>query len=177
MFKKLKIFFNHLVGSLFGDPVLKWYKSDQELKAIIDSISNSNLSEDEQANLLFDSLSEHYDLVKYPDDITDEVFERFEQLGMDDPRSLFEEIGIIRFLKPKADPNGLVIQAAYHLLNYTYIDIDYCAKKHFGNIKKIPNSYMIYYSGEKADSILNFAAENESWAKPGIKYGSKVVHI
>jgi hypothetical protein len=56
------------------------------------------------------------------------------------------------------------------------MDISFCAELHFGSAEKIPSNYMVYYTGDDADSKLNFLSDNESWAKEGVKYASKILH-
>lgn len=153
-----------------------WYSSDERLKTIIDTLSLSDKSAFEQAKEAFYQISELYNLHKYPDDITEDDYRKYEDEGIDNPRTVFEEVGIIRYLEPEDDPRGVVLLALYNIKNRTYIDISFCAEKHFGGINKIPDNYVVYYTGQDADSKLNFLNAGESWAKEGVKYASKILN-
>ena len=159
-----------------GNPVDNWYNSDTKLKAIIDSISQQDKTALEQAADAFELVSNAYDLPKFPDSFTQELYDKYEAEGVDFPRSVFEEVGILRFLEPNDDPRGIVLCALYNTLHRTYTDRSICALRHFGSKQKIPKEYMIYYTGDNAESKLNFLATGESWAKPGIKYALKILN-
>jgi len=158
-----------------NNPIDEWYGSDEKLKEIIDSLSFSNKSPEEQAREAFYQIANLYELHKFPDDITEDDYKTYEEEGIDDPRTVFEEIGIIRYLEPDDDPRGVVLFALYNIKNRTYMNIDFCAERHFGNEKQIPSSYMIYYTGTDVDSKLNFLEDGETWTKPGVKYAFKIL--
>jgi hypothetical protein len=158
------------------NPVYNWCLSDERLKNIIETLSLSDKSPFEQAVEGFYQISELYNLHKYPEDITEDDYKKYEDEGIGSPRTVFEEVGIIRYLEPKDDPRGVVLLALYNIKNRTYMDLDFCAKKHFGSKKKIPDNYVVYYTGQDADSKLCFLNDGESWAKDGVKYASKILH-
>src|SRR6187431_1268048 len=89
-----------------NNPIDEWYGSDEKLKEIIDSLSFSNKSPEEQAREAFYQIANLYELHKFPDDITEDDYKTYEEEGIDDPRTVFEEIGIIRYLEPDDDPRG-----------------------------------------------------------------------
>ncbi|WP_439507038.1 hypothetical protein [Sediminibacterium sp.] len=161
---------------MMDNPVDIWYLSDERLKKIIDTLSLSEKSPFEQAKEAFYQISELYNLHKYPDDITEDDYRKYEDEGLDNPRTVFEEVGIIRYLEPEDDPRGVVLFALYNIKNRTYIDISFCAEKHFGSRKKVPDNYVVYFTGQDADSKLNFLNAGESWTKEGVKYASKILH-
>ena len=158
------------------NPIDIWYSSDERLKNIIDTLSLSGNTPFEQAKEAFYQISELYNLHKYPDDITEDDYKKYEEEGLDNPRTVFEEIGIIRYLEPEDDPRGVVLFALYNIKNRRYMNIEFCAERHFGNKKNIPNNYIVYYTGQDADSRLNFLLDGESWVKEGVKYASKILH-
>jgi hypothetical protein len=57
--------------------ILDWFQNDEQLCRIINQISATNKSLEDQALDAFHQLSELYDLPKYPADFTDEHYERF----------------------------------------------------------------------------------------------------
>ena len=155
------------------NPIEIWLLSDARLKQHIERISSSGMSEFDQAKTAFYELSDFYGLKKFPEDITEEEYENYLEAEGSDPRSVFEEVGIVRYLDSSEDPRGIVMVAIYNILNRDPLDIDNCAEMHFG--KAIPKSYVIYFTGQDADSTLNFLKDGESWHKEGIKYASKIV--
>jgi hypothetical protein len=155
------------------NPIEIWLLSDARLKQHIERISSSGMSEFDQAKTAFYELSDFYGLKKFPEDITEEEYENYLEAEGSDPRSVFEEVGIVRYLDSSEDPRGIVMVAIYNILNRDPLDIDNCAEMHFG--KAIPKSYVIYFTGQDADSTLNFRKDGESWHKEGIKYASKIV--
>ena len=158
---------------MIGNPIENWLLSDARLKEHLERISNSGLSELDQAKTAFYELSDFYGLKKFPEDITEEEYENYLEAEGSDPRSVFEEVGIVRYLDSSEDPRGIVMVAIYNILNRDPLDIDNCAEMHFG--KAIPKSYVIYFTGQDADATLNFLKDGESWHKEGIKYASKIV--
>ncbi|MFZ1527491.1 MAG: hypothetical protein WAT19_01995 [Ferruginibacter sp.] len=101
------------------NPIDNWYSSDKRLKNIIDILSLSDKSPFEQATEAFYQISELYNLHKYPDDITEDDYKKYEDEGLDNPRTVFEEVGIIRYLEPEDDPRGIVLFALYNIKNTT----------------------------------------------------------
>ena len=160
-----------------GNPVEEWYTSDKRLKEIIDTLSSTGKSPFEQAIQAFYQISNLYHLHKFPDDLTEDDYKKYEEEGIDDPRTVFEEVGIIRFLEPEDDPRGIVLFALHNIKNRTYMDINLCAERHFGDINNIPSSYIVYYTGQDADAKLNFLKDGETWTKEGVKYASKIIKI
>jgi hypothetical protein len=158
------------------NPLDIWYSKDKKLREIIDNLSNSGKSAFDQARDAFYQLSDIYGLPKYPSDINEGDYKKYEEEGIDNPRTVFEEVGILRYLEPDDDPRGVVLCALYNIKNRTYVDIKNCAERHFGGKKNIPPSYMVYYTGQDADSKLNFLNEGEQWTKDGVKYASKIVN-
>lgn len=158
------------------NPIDEWYFSDEKLKSTIDTLSSSGKSPFDQAKEAFYKISKLYGLPKYPEDISEDDYKKYEEEGIDNPRTVFEEVGIIRYLEPNDDPRGVVLFALYNIKNRTYMDINFCAERHFGSKKKIPDSYMVYYTGQDADSKIHFLKAGESWAKEGVKYASKVLN-
>ncbi len=157
--------------------VENWYSTDNRLKEIIDKITLTNRSFEEQAKEAFTLVSDMFNLPKYPDDITEDYYAQCEEEGIFEVRTVFEEVGIIRYLEPDDDPRGIVLFALHNIKHKTYMDIDYCAIKHFGGKRKVPKEYMVYYTGEDSDSKLNFLNDGESWLKPGVRCASKIIKI
>lgn len=80
--------------------MLYWFNTDNKLKEIIDKISSTNKSFAEQAKEAFNLVSDTFNLPKYPDDLTEDDYSKYEEEGIHHPRTVFEEVGIIRYLEP-----------------------------------------------------------------------------
>ncbi len=158
------------------NPIDDWYHADGKLKAIIDTLSFSGKSPEDQARDAFYQIADLFQFYKFPDDFTDDDYKRFEEESIHKPRSVFEEVGIIRYLEPNDDPRGIVLLALYNAKHSTFMDINICAERYFGGKSKIPLTYIVYYTGKDSDSRLNFLKEGELWTKPGVKYASKIVN-
>ena len=80
------------------NPIDEWYFSDEKLKSTIDTLSSSGKSPFDQAKEAFYKISKLYGLPKYPEDISEDDYKKYEEEGIDNPRTVFEEVGIIRYL-------------------------------------------------------------------------------
>jgi hypothetical protein len=157
------------------DPITDWYNKDERIKRTLDRLTLSGLSEDEQAAAAFEELSTAFELPKYPEDFTDALYAHYEELEINDPRSVFEEFCIIRYLEPNDDPRGVVMMALYNVYKGIKIPLDECARKHYGGKRKIPKQYMVCYIGEGIKGRLHFLKEDESWVELGARAAEKVI--
>jgi hypothetical protein len=155
----------------------KWVASEPGIMPLIESITLTNQPLMEQAREAFYKMGDLLQVPKFPEDITEDMAAQFEANGINDPRSLFEETGIIRYLQPEDDPRGIVLAALYNVKRQQCANINECGLKHFGSIKKIPDQYMVYYTGQDADALLHFTKEGESWLQEGVKYGAKIIRL
>ena len=157
------------------DPITDWYNEDSRVKNTLDRLTLSKLNEEEQAAAAFEELSTAFELPKYPEDFTDALYAHYEELKIDDPRSVFEEFCIIRYLEPDDDPRGVVMMALYNVYKGIQMPLDECARKHYGGKRKIPKQYMVCYIWEGIKGRLHFLKEDESWVDLGARAASKVI--
>lgn len=155
----------------------EWLDSDIKLRELVASIGSTETSPEKQARAAFYKISDMFNLHKFPDEITDDDYEKYEIAGIDEPKTVFEETGVLRYLEPKGDPRGIVFCALFNVKNRSYTDMEECARKHSGAKKKIPPEYVYYFTGDDIDSKLNFLQQGESWNKPGVRYAGKVVKV
>ena len=120
-------------------------------------------------------ISEEYNLAKFPDNFSENNYDKLEEIGIDEPRSVYEEIAIFKFIFPNDDIRSITLVGLYNIKNHSYIDIEQCAAKYYGGDSKIPESYMIYFAGEDAQVELRFLKENESWVDKGSKCAMKII--
>jgi hypothetical protein len=160
------------------NPLSRWIENDPKLQAIIQRISDTGKSFEEQAKVAFYEISEAYRVPKYPLDITEADQQLAETQGLDKPTTVFEEFAKIKYCYPEDDVRGMVLMAIYNAKHQMLFDITECAKVHFGSKRKIPKSYMVYFLGEDIESRLYFPVEGDkSWTEMGAKTASRVVKI
>src|SRR5687768_5789050 len=97
------------------NPIEDWYSSDERIRRTLDQLSTSGMTVPEQAAAAFESVADEFDLPKYPENVTEDHYRRFSELGVDEPRSVFEENAILRYLEPDDDPRGLAMLALYNV--------------------------------------------------------------
>ncbi|MFC2186509.1 hypothetical protein [Peijinzhouia sedimentorum] len=143
------------------NPIEKWINEDEQLYDLVVEIQTMEKSEFEQAEILFNRLCELYDLPKMPYDT--EKYETFyEDNGILNPRSVFEEHALLKFLEPNDDPRGIVLSAVYHVKNNVGIDYQEVAEKEFGT--KVPKGLQIGIKGSGVNGIVVFPQkEGKSW--------------
>ena len=141
------------------NPVEKWINSDNDLRKLLIEIEHSKKSLSGKAEEAFERLSEHYSLPKMPSDLSEEDAE--------DKRSFFEEHALIKYLSDdNEDPRGIVISAAYHILNDIKVDMRQVAQKEFG--RNIPERYQIAIRGNGYNGEVVFPQKlDKSWGELG----------
>ena len=143
------------------NPIEKWINEDKVLYNLVVDIQSMEKTETEQAEIAFHKLCELYDLPKMPSDI--ERYEKYyEENDIEDPRSVFEEHSLLKFLEPNNDPRGLVLSAVYHVKNGVGVEYEEIAEKEFGN--DIPENLQIGIKGKDTNGIIIFPQkEDKSW--------------
>lgn len=146
-----------------------WINTDKKLFNLIVEIDSTDKSLFEKAEIAFEKLSELYNIPRMPNDIDDQNFEDDEEFDGLEQRSLFEEHALIKHLAEKnEDPRGMVLSAAFHLLNNYRVDLIQVAEKEFG--KRIPKNCKIAVKGEGFNGEVVFPQkESKSWFDLGCK--------
>lgn len=148
--------------------IQQWIAEDKKLSAALVEIENLGLSEKEQAEIAFHRISEMYQLPKMPNDIIDENEDIVETYTGDDqdydPSSVYQELGLIKYLNPDEDPRGNVLMAIYLVKNKLHVDIDEVYIKKYGSKKK---SRGIGFKGENTNVEIVFVDEGKSWFELG----------
>ena len=139
------------------NPIEKWITNDQRLDALIEEIESTEKSYSEKAEMAFERLCIMYKIPRMPEDIIENEDDVTKQ------RSLFEEYAIIKYLSEEdEDPRGMVLSAAWHLLNSYQIDLKEVALKEFGG--NIPDRCLIGFKGNGIKGEIVFPQkENKSW--------------
>jgi hypothetical protein len=139
------------------NPIQEWINNDDKLYNLIIKIQQDSTSSNNQAEKAFNKICAIYDIPKMPEN-TNNTYEN---------RSLFEEHALIKFLAPEnEDPRGLVLSAAYNIINNKLIDYYEIAKKEYG--LKIPNPCQVGISGDGYNSkVVFFEKETQNWENLG----------
>ena len=137
----------------------KWINTDKKLYNLITEIEPLDISLVEKAAIAFEKLAKLYNIPRMPEDILDDEDEN--------KRSLFEEHALIKFMADEnEDPRGMVLSAAFHLLNDYRVDLFQVAEKGFG--KRIPENCKIGIRGEGYYGEVVFPQkETQSWTGLG----------
>jgi hypothetical protein len=150
--------------------VQNWIDTDKNLSNLITEIETEFNSYTEQAEVAFERLSKLYNIPRMPEDVAEDEFEDEDKPdGVTDKRSLFEEHALIKYLADEnEDPRGIVLSAAFHLLNDYRVDIFQIAEKEFG--QNIPENCKIGIIGEGFYGNVFFPQkETKSWFELGCK--------
>ncbi|GGZ76165.1 hypothetical protein [Algibacter mikhailovii] len=150
------------------NPIENWISTDKRLNELIIEIELTDKTLTEKAEMVFDKLSELYEIPRMPTDVLEDEFDDdFD--GVTDQRSLFEEHALIKYLADEnEDPRGMVLSAAFHLLNDYRVDLFQVAEKEFG--KNIPEKCKIGIKGEGHNGEVVFPQnESISWFDLGCK--------
>lgn len=150
--------------------VQNWIDTDKNLSNLINEIETDFNSYKEQAQVAFERLSKLYNIPRMPKDVAEYEFEKDDESeGISDKRSLFEEHALIKYLADEnEDPRGIVLSAAFHLLNDYRVDLFQVAEKEFG--ENIPENCKIGITGEGFNGNVVFLQnETKSWFELGCK--------
>ena len=160
------IFSQHL-KKMLNNLIEKWIYSDKKLYNLIAEIDSLDKTLIEKAEIAFEKLSKLYNIPRMPEDVDNEDDE-------EERRSLFEEHALIKFLaNEKEDPRGIVLSAAFHLLNNYRVDLFKVAQKGFG--KKLPEKCKIGIRGEGYYGEVVFPQkESVSWFDLGCKVMTQI---
>jgi len=139
------------------NPIQSWAEGDPKLLALINEISQTQLPIEEQAEMAFHKVSALYALPKLPEDA-----QEIEGSTGEEVISVYQELGLVKFLEPDDDIRGLVLVALYNVLNKVTVGLDEVYKK--AGMKKERG---ICFTGENSKVMISFLEENASWFDSG----------
>jgi len=137
----------------------QWIQNDQKLNDLLVKIHSTEKSAFQQAEIAFNELSDLYDLPKMPEDL-DRYEAYYESNGVTDPRSVYEEAALLKFLEPNDDPRGVVLLAIYHVEHAIGVNLLHVFKK---NSKKLPKNPQLGIKGEGINTSIIFIKDSERW--------------
>lgn len=144
------------------DPIQEWINSDKELFDILVEIQKMPISIEEQAEVAFHRISDLYKIPKLPDNIPDNEVDEDEE----EQTSVYEQLGLLKYLNPNDDIRGLVLSAIY------------CVKEGFGADASSIISEMfnddsdnagIGHIGENSNVEIIIVKKSQSWFDLGCK--------
>ena len=141
------------------NPIQKWIENDGKVLTVIENISRLNLTVEEQAEMAFHRLCDLYNLPKIPEDAN-----KIAELTGETINSVYQELGLVKFLEPDEDIRGLVMVAVFNVLNKATIKLEDVYKK-AGMSAERP----ICFSGEFSRVKISFVDETTNWFDNGCK--------
>lgn len=149
--------------------IQQWIAEDKKLSNALVKIENLGLSEKDQAEIAFHIISDMYQLPKMPSDIVydeneDVIGVCVEEEEDYDPSSVYQELGLIKYLNSGEDPRGNVLMAIYIVKNKLHVDIDEVYKKKDNSKMKTSG---IGFKGENTDVEIVFVDSGKSWFELG----------
>jgi len=147
-----------------ANQIQEWINEDDKLYNLIIEIQSSDKNPNAQAEIAFNKLCELYDIPKTPEDTT---IIGLNSENIYNPRSLFEEHALLKFLAPEnEDPRGIVLSAAHNILHNNLVDYYEVAKKEYNN--EIPDVCQIGVNGNEYNSkVIFFQKETQNWEDLG----------
>lgn len=143
----------------------QWTTGNQVLNEQLVKIQGMDCGPLKQAEFAFKELSSLYDLPLMPEDL--ERYEAFfKSKGITEPRSVYEEAALLKYLSPDDDPRGIVLFAVYNVKHGMGIDIRDVFKK---NAKKVLKNSRLGIIGEGINTSIIFIKENDNWFDLGCK--------
>jgi hypothetical protein len=134
---------------------------------------------EEQAEVAFHKVSEMYGVPKNPEDIKqqdddeNENYNDNEDADFKAHTSVYEELGLLKYLMPNEDKRGIALNAIYFVKNgYTTNKKEVMLCK-FG--KNIPDDVGIGFKGNNTNVEIVFVLKGESWFDLGCKMFTKYV--
>lgn len=147
-----------------ANQIQEWINEDDKLYNLIIEIQSSDKDPNAQAETAFNKLCELYDIPKMPEDV---ITIEHDSENFYDPRSLFEEHALLKFLAPEnEDPRGIVLSAAHNILHNNLVDYYDVAKKEYNN--ELPDVCQIGVSGNgHVSKVVFFQKETQNWEDLG----------
>lgn len=139
-------------------PLQEWINTDKKLSAILVEIQELPISVEEQAELAFHRVSEAYNIPKTPQDIDFENEDDDEE-----PTSVYQHLGLIRYLEPDDDPRGLVLSAIFFAKENLEVDYDLVFAKAQNEGISREDITGIGFLGENYNVKIVFVKNTESW--------------
>lgn len=139
------------------NPIQSWAEGDPKLLSLINEINQTQLPIEEQAEIAFHKVSALYGLPKLPEDA-----EELEEETGQEVVSVYQELGLVKFLEPDEDIRGLVLLALYNVKNKLTVGLEEIYKK--SGMKKERG---ICFKGENSKVTISFLQEDESWFDSG----------
>jgi hypothetical protein len=103
--------------------------------------------------------------------------EEYDENDEEEPRSVFEEIALARFLFPEDEYRGIVMFALHNIYHKSYIPYDEVAAQFFGNHADIPDNYFLYFFGKDVAATVKLDIGEQSWVEAGVRFMMKIIKM
>lgn len=156
-------------------PIQDWIDTDKKLSSILVEIQEMPISIEEQAEVAFHKVAEAYSIPKNPQDI---VFEEKDSIDEDtkvEAISVYQHLGIIKFLNPENDPRGNVLSAIYFAKENLEIDYEIVMSEAAKNAVDTAEITGIGFLGENSNVRIIFVKNTESWHELGCNFFIKII--
>ncbi len=111
-----------------------------------------------------------YQLPRFPAEIAPEE-------GEEEPRSVFEEIALARFLYPDDEYRVIMMFALYNIYHKSYIPYDKVASQFYGSHDDKPDGYFLYLFGINVDAKVKLDIGNQSCVEVGARFMMKIIKM
>ncbi len=154
------------------DPLQEWINTDKKLSSILVEIQEMPISVEEQAEVAFHRISEAYNIPKTPQNTDFENEDNDEEEI--EPTSVYQHLGLIRYLEPDDDPRGLVLSAIFFAKENLEVDYDlvFAKAQNEGFIKEEITG--IGFLGKNYNVKIVFVKNTESWFDLGCTFFIKI---
>ena len=153
--------------------IQEWIDSDTTLSNLLLEIEKMSDSIKEQAEIAFHKVSEVYKVAKLPEDNDCDDYEDQDELEYTEKTSVYEQLGLLKYLEPNEDLRGLVLSAIYFVKNGYTTDIDEVMLKKFG--ENIPNDVSVGFKGDNTNVEIVFILQGQNWVDLGCKMFTKYI--
>ena len=155
------------------DDVTAWINRNANLRLLIENINGTHKEPGQRMLAYYYQVSALCNLPKEPEDLTEEVYEQYEEMGIDDVHSVYEECGLLNYLHQEIDEADRMLLALYHVANYMFTNAVLLAEKYYGSREAIDPLCIICLFGDTPPVKAYFLKKGESWFDIGARVAIK----
>lgn len=142
--------------------IQEWINKNQVLSDTLVEIQEMDIPPHSQAEIAFHRISDNCKVAKLPEDII-----YTEEDSVSEITSVYENLGLLKFLEPNDDPRGRVLAAIFYTANNYRIDLIDVFIKKYGN--NYPKNIGIGFINENSHVEIIFIGPEQNWFDLGCK--------
>lgn len=147
-------------------PIERWVYEDKVFQEIANSIDPALDDDVKFAHEFYTKMLDTFEIVG---EKSVKLVNKHGQRSYDDfGHFLSMQIAILKCINTELPVRQNVIYACYHCLKCEELDLVLCAEKYYGSYNKIPEQFIVYFSGYGPDSTLTFRSEGDDWTNSGV---------